>query len=171
LEKASFRSHIGMVLQDTWIFRGTVRDNIAYAKPEASLKEVEAAAKMAQAAGFIGRLPHGYDTLISDSSGLSVGEKQLICVARVMLLKPEIVILDEATSNIDLRTEATLNESFKTLMKGKTSLVVAHRLSTIRSSDLILVMKDGEIFERGNHDQLMAKKGFYYELYTSQFAS
>jgi ATP-binding cassette subfamily B multidrug efflux pump len=170
LEKAAFRSHIGMVLQDTWVFKGTVYENIAYAKPGAALEEVEEAAKSAQAAGFISRLPQGYDTLISDSSGLSTGEKQLICVARVMLLKPEIIILDEATSNIDLRTESLLNESFKTLMKGKTSFVVAHRLSTIRSSDLILVMKDGVIYEQGNHDELMAKKGFYYDLYTSQFA-
>jgi len=126
---------------------------------------------MAQANGFIERLPSGYDTVISDSSGLSTGEKQLICVARVMLLQPEIIILDEATSNIDLRTEALLNESFATLMKGKTSFVVAHRLSTIRSSDLILVMKDGAIYEQGNHNELMAKKGFYYDLYTSQFSS
>lgn len=171
LEKASFRKHLGMVLQDTWIFKGTVYDNIAYAKPSATKEEVMKAAQDAQASGFIARLPLGYDTVISDNSGLSTGEKQLICVARVMLLKPEIIILDEATSNIDLRTEALLNESFKTLMQGKTSFVVAHRLSTIRSSDLILVMKDGVIFEQGNHDELMAKKGFYYDLYTSQFAS
>jgi ATP-binding cassette subfamily B multidrug efflux pump len=171
LEKAAFRKHLGMVLQDTWIFKGTVYDNIAYAKPEATKEEVMQAATEAQASGFIARLPQGYDTIISDNSGLSTGEKQLICVARVMLLKPEIIILDEATSNIDLRTEALLNESFKTLMQGKTSFVVAHRLSTIRSSDLILVMKDGVIFEQGNHDELMAKKGFYYDLYTSQFAS
>ena len=171
LEKAAFRSHIGMVLQDTWIFRGTVAENISYAKKGATREEVISAAKMAQANGFIERLPSGYDTVISDSSGLSTGEKQLICVARVMLLQPEIIILDEATSNIDLRTEALLNESFATLMKGKTSFVVAHRLSTIRSSDLILVMKDGAIYEQGNHNELMAKKGFYYDLYTSQFSS
>jgi ATP-binding cassette, subfamily B, multidrug efflux pump len=170
LEKRAFRAHIGMVLQDTWIFQGTVYENIAYAKEGASLDQVKQAASLARASSFIERLPQGYDTLISDSSGLSIGEKQLICVARVMLLAPEIVILDEATSNIDARTESLLNESFKTLLAGKTSLVVAHRLSTIVSSDLILVMKDGEILEQGNHQELLAKKGFYYELYNSQFA-
>jgi ATP-binding cassette subfamily B protein len=170
LEKRAFRAHIGMVLQDTWIFQGTVYENIAYAKEGASLEEVKQAARLARADSFIERLPQGYATLISDSSGLSIGEKQLICVARVMLLQPEIVILDEATSNIDVRTESLLNDSFKTLLAGKTSLVVAHRLSTIVSSDLILVMKDGEILEQGNHQELLAKKGFYYELYNSQFA-
>lgn len=169
LEKAAFRSHIGMVLQDTWIFNGTVFENIAYAKEGASREEVEEAAKKAQAAHFIERLPQGYDTLISDSSGLSVGEKQLICVARVMLLEPEIVILDEATSNIDVRTEKLLSEAFDKLMEGKTSLVVAHRLSTIVSSDLIVVLKDGKIIETGNHKELIAKKGFYYNLYNAQF--
>lgn len=169
--KSSLRSHVAMVLQDTWIFSGTVRDNIAYAKNEASLDEVKEAAALAEASGFIERLPQGYDTFISDGSGLSTGEKQLICVARAMLLKKELVILDEATSNIDLRTESLLNESFKTLMAGKTSLVVAHRLSTIRSSDLIVVMKDGAIVEQGNHAELMAEKGFYYELYSSQFSA
>ena len=169
LEKAAFRSHIGMVLQDTWIFNGTVFENIAYAKEGASREEVEEAAKKAQAAHFIERLPQGYDTLISDSSGLSVGEKQLICVARVMLLEPEIVILDEATSNIDVRTEKLLSEAFDKLMEGKTSLVVAHRLSTIVSSDLIVVLKDGKIIETGNHKELIAKEGFYYNLYNAQF--
>lgn len=169
LEKAAFRSHIGMVLQDTWIFNGTVFENIAYAKEGASREEVEEAAKKAQAAHFIERLPQGYDTRISDSSGLSVGEKQLICVARVMLLEPEIVILDEATSNIDVRTEKLLSEAFDKLMEGKTSLVVAHRLSTIVSSDLIVVLKDGKIIETGNHKELIAKEGFYYNLYNAQF--
>ncbi len=169
LEKAAFRSHIGMVLQDTWIFNGTVFENIAYAKEGASREEVEEAAKKAQAAHFIERLPQGYDTRISDSSGLSVGEKQLICVARVMLLEPEIVILDEATSNIDVRTEKLLSEAFDKLMQGKTSLVVAHRLSTIVSSDLIVVLKDGKIIETGNHKELIAKEGFYYNLYNAQF--
>jgi ABC-type multidrug transport system, ATPase and permease components len=158
-----------MVLQDTWIFSGTVYDNIAYAKPEASKEEVYAAAKKAQAEGFIERLPQGYDTWISDSSGLSIGEKQLVCVARVMLLEPEIVILDEATSAIDIRTESLLSKSFDELMKGKTSLVVAHRLSTIVGSDLIVVMKEGEIIEMGNHQELLAKKGFYSSLYEAQF--
>lgn len=169
LEKAAFRSHIGMVLQDTWIFNGTVFENIAYAKEGASREEVEEAAKKAQAAHFIERLPQGYDTRISDSSGLSVGEKQLICVARVMLLEPEIVILDEATSNIDVRTEKLLSEAFDKLMEGKTSLVVAHRLSTIVSSDLIVVLKDGKIIETGNHKELIAEEGFYYNLYNAQF--
>lgn len=169
LEKAAFRSHIGMVLQDTWIFNGTVFENIAYAKEGTSREEVEEAAKKAQAAHFIERLPQGYDTRISDSSGLSVGEKQLICVARVMLLEPEIVILDEATSNIDVRTEKLLSEAFDKLMEGKTSLVVAHRLSTIVSSDLIVVLKDGKIIEAGNHKELIAKEGFYYNLYNAQF--
>lgn len=169
LEKKAFRSHVGMVLQDTWIFSGSVYDNIAYAKPEASKEEVYAAAQKAQAAGFIERLPQGYDTLISDSSGLSIGEKQLLCVARVMLLEPEIVILDEATSAIDIRTESLLSKSFDELMKGKTSLVVAHRLSTIAGSDLIVVMKEGEIIEMGNHQELLAKKGFYSSLYEAQF--
>ncbi|MCQ2798362.1 MAG: ABC transporter ATP-binding protein/permease [Bacilli bacterium] len=169
LEKMAFRSHIGMVLQDTWIFNGTVFDNIAYSKPGATLEEVQNAATKAQASSFIERLPNGYYTKISDSSGLSIGEKQLICVARVMLMEPEVVILDEATSNIDVRTEALLSESFNALMKGKTSLVVAHRLSTIKTSDLIVVLKDGEIIEMGNHDELMEKKGFYNSLYNSQF--
>lgn len=169
LEKVAFRKHIGMVLQDTWIFSGTVFENIAYAKEGATREEVEEAARKAQAAPFIERLPNGYDTKISDSSGLSVGEKQLICVARVMLLEPEIVILDEATSNIDVRTEKLLSEAFDKLMEGKTSLVVAHRLSTIVSSDLIVVLKDGEIIETGNHKELMNKEGFYYNLYNAQF--
>lgn len=169
LDKPSFRSHLGMVLQDTWIFEGTVYENIAYAKEGASLEEVKEAAKKAQADSFIERLPNGYDTKINDSSGLSLGEKQLLCVARVMLLSPEVVILDEATSNIDIRTESLLNESFQRLLDGKTSLVVAHRLSTIVSSDYIVVMKDGAIIEGGNHRELMEKKGFYYSLYNAQF--
>jgi ATP-binding cassette subfamily B multidrug efflux pump len=169
LEKKAFRAHVGMVLQDTWIFAGSVYDNIAYAKPDATKDEVYAAARKAQASGFIERLPKGYDTWISDSSGLSIGEKQLLCVARVMLLEPEIVILDEATSGIDIRTESLLSASFDELMKGKTSLVVAHRLSTIVGSDLIVVMKDGEIIEMGNHQELLAKKGFYSSLYEAQF--
>ena len=159
-----------MVLQDTWIFKGTVFENIAYAKKNATLEEVKLAAHKAQCDKLIERLPLGYDTIISDASGLSVGEKQLICVARVMLLSPEVVILDEATSNIDLRTERLLNESFKELMKGRTSLIVAHRLSTIVSSDVILVMKDGVILESGTHEQLLAEGGFYSKLYGAQFS-
>lgn len=170
LEKKAFREHVGMVLQDTWIFKGTVFENIAYAKKNATLEEVKLAAHKAQCDKLIERLPLGYDTIISDASGLSVGEKQLICVARVMLLSPEVVILDEATSNIDLRTERLLNESFKELMKGRTSLIVAHRLSTIVSSDVILVMKDGVILESGTHEQLLAKGGFYSKLYGAQFS-
>ncbi|HBB05329.1 MAG TPA: hypothetical protein DCZ41_01885 [Firmicutes bacterium] len=170
LEKKAFREHVGMVLQDTWIFKGTVFENIAYAKKNATLEEVKLAAHKAQCDKLIERLPLGYDTIISDASGLSVGEKQLICVARVMLLSPEVVILDEATSNIDLRTERLLNESFKELMKGRTSLIVAHRLSTIVSSDVILVMKDGVILESGTHEQLLAEGGFYSKLYGAQFS-
>lgn len=170
LEKAEYRSHLGMVLQDTWIFSGSVYENIAYAKPGATLEEVKEAAKKARADDFISRLPNGYDTLISDSSGLSLGEKQLLCVARVMLLSPEVVILDEATSNIDIRTESLLAKSFDELMKGKTSFVVAHRLSTIVKSDLIVVLQDGRIIETGKHEDLLDKKGFYYSLYESQFS-
>jgi ATP-binding cassette subfamily B protein len=170
LEKKSYRSHLGMVLQDSWIFAGTVYENIAYAKDGASKEEVIEASKKAQAHDFIERLPQGYDTYISDSSGLSLGEKQLIAVARVMLLSPEVVLLDEATSSIDVRTESLLSSSFDALMKGKLSFVVAHRLSTIVGSSLILVMKDGAIIESGTHQELMAKHGFYYELYNSQFA-
>lgn len=169
LEKKAYRSHIGMVLQDTWIFEGTVFENIAYAKEGATLEEVKEAAKKAQCDALIERLPQGYMTPISDGSGLSVGEKQLLCVARVMLLSPEIVILDEATSNIDLLTERLLNGSFKELMKGRTSLVVAHRLATIVGSDLILVMKEGKIIESGTHQELLAKRGFYASLYEAQF--
>ena len=169
IAKESIRNHIGMVLQDTWIFSGSVFENIAYGKKDATLFEVRVAARKAQADSFIERLPQGYDTIISDSSGLSVGEKQLICVARLMLLEPEVVILDEATSNIDVRTEKLLNESFKELLNGRTSMVVAHRLSTIQSSDLIVVLKDGAIIEQGTHESLYAKKGFYYELYNAQF--
>ena len=152
-----------------FVFAGSFFDNIAYGKENATLDEVRAAAKKAQADGFIERLPQGYDTMISDSSGLSIGEKQLICVARLMLLEPEIVILDEATSNIDVRTEKLLNDSFKELLKGRTSIVVAHRLSTIVSSDLIVVLKDGAIIEQGDHETLLKKKGFYYRLYSAQF--
>jgi ATP-binding cassette subfamily B protein len=169
IKKRALRSKIGMVLQDTWIFSGTVYENIAYAKEGATREEVIEAAKRAQADSFIRRLPDGYDTKISDTGGLSVGEKQLICVARVMLLSPEVVILDEATSNIDVRTEYLLSQSFDRLMEGKTSFVVAHRLSTIVGSDMILVMKGGEIVERGTHKELLARKGFYYSLYNSQF--
>ena len=170
VKKSEMRSHIGMVLQETWLEKASIRDNIAFGKPEASLEEVVEAAKKAHADEFIRRLPEGYDTLIGNSAGLSQGEKQLLCVARILLVKPEIVLLDEATSNIDLRTELALGKAFDELMKGKTSLVVAHRLSTIRNADLILVLKDGEIIEQGNFDELMAQNGFFADLYRSQLA-
>ena len=159
-----------MVLQDTWLKKGTIRENIAYGKTDASLEEVIVAAKKAHAHDFISRMKDGYDTVVSNSSGLSTGEKQLLCVARIMLLQPEIVMLDEATSNIDLRTELNLSKAFDELMKGKTSLVVAHRLSTIKNADHIVVLKDGAIIEQGNFRELMERKGFFYELYTSQLA-
>lgn len=168
--KHDLRSHIGMVLQDTWLSHGTIKENIAFGKPSASMEEIVAASKKAHADDFIRRLPKGYDTYISNSSNLSSGEKQLLCVARIMLIEPEIVVLDEATSNIDLRTELALSSSFDSLMKGKTSLVVAHRLSTIQNSDLIVVLKDGAIIEQGNFEELMSKQGFFYSLYNSQLA-
>ena len=169
-KKAEMRSHIGMVLQETWLEKASIRDNIAFGKKSASDEEVVEAAKKAHADEFIRRLPEGYATIVSNGSGLSQGEKQLLCVARILLVKPEIVLLDEATSNIDLRTELALGKAFDELMKGKTSLVVAHRLSTIRNADLILVLKDGEIIEQGNFDELMGKNGFFAELYQSQLA-
>lgn len=168
--KHDLRNHIGMVLQDTWLSHGTIKENIAFGKPSASMEEIVAASKKAHADDFIRRLPKGYDTYISNSSNLSSGEKQLLCVARIMLIEPEIVVLDEATSNIDLRTELALSSSFDSLMKGKTSLVVAHRLSTIQNSDLIVVLKDGAMIEQGNFEELMSKQGFFYNLYNSQLA-
>lgn len=168
--KKEIRSHVGMVLQDTWLSHGTVRDNIAYGKKDATMEEVVAAAKKAHADEFIRRMENGYDTVISSSSGLSMGEKQLLCVARIMLIEPEIILLDEATSNIDLRTELQLADAFDELMRGKTSLVVAHRLSTIRNADHILVMDKGRIIEQGNFAELMAKNGFFAELYNAQLA-
>lgn len=169
--KKSIRSHFGMVLQDTWIFNGTVFENIAYGKKDATLEEVKDACVRASCLDFIERLGKGFDTIISEDSGLSAGQKQLICIARVMLLMPDIMILDEATSNIDTRTEMKITEAFKKLTDGKTSFIIAHRLSTIVSSDLILVMKDGEIIEMGNHKELILKKGFYYDLYNAQFSN
>lgn len=168
--KHDLRSHIGMVLQDTWLSHGTIKENIAFGKPSATMEEIVAASKKAHADDFIRRLPKGYDTYICNSSNLSSGEKQLLCVARIMLIEPEIVVLDEATSNIDLRTELALSSSFDSLMKGKTSLVVAHRLSTIQNSDLIVVLKDGAMIEQGNFEELMSKQGFFYNLYNSQLA-
>ena len=171
MTRGSMRAQYGMVLQESWLFSGTVRDNIAYARPDASMEEVEAAAKAAHAHQFIKRLPEGYNTVIAEDGGnLSQGQKQLLCIARVMLADPPMLILDEATSNIDTRTEILVQRAFQEMMKGRTSFVVAHRLSTIRESDLILVMNQGHIVEQGTHDALLAKGGFYANLYNSQFA-
>ena len=168
--KESLRRSFGMVLQDTWIFSGTVRENIIYGKEDASEEEIKEACIKANCLDFINRLPNGFDTYIDDYSGLSVGQKQLISIARVMLINPKIMILDEATSNIDTRTEMKISNAFNILMKGKTSFVIAHRLSTIVNSDLILVMKDGKIIERGKHKELLDKHGFYFELFNAQYA-
>ena len=168
--RASLRGSYGMVLQDTWLRAGTVRENIAYGKPDATMDEVIAAAKAAHAHSFIRRLPDGYDTVIAEDGGnISQGQKQLLCIARVMLCLPPMLILDEATSSIDTRTEVRIQKAFARMMQGRTSFIVAHRLSTIREADLILVMKDGHIVEQGNHDQLLAQGGFYAKLYNSQF--
>ena len=171
MTRASLRGSYGMVLQDTWLRAGTVRENIAYGKPDASLDEVVAAAKAAHADSFIRRLPEGYDTVIAEDGGnISQGQRQLLCIARVMLRRPPILILDEATSSIDTRTEVLVQDAFEELMKGRTSFIVAHRLSTIKNADQILVMKAGNIIERGTHEELLAQGGFYKQLYESQFA-
>ena len=168
--RASLRGSYGMVLQDTWLRAGTVRENIAYGKPDATMEEVIAAAKAAHAHSFIRRLPDGYDTVIAEDGGnISQGQKQLLCIARVMLCLPPMLILDEATSSIDTRTEVRIQKAFARMMQGRTSFIVAHRLSTIREADVILVMKDGRIVEQGSHDQLLAQGGFYAKLYNSQF--
>ena len=170
LTRASLREQFGMVLQDTWLFKGTVKENIRYAKPDATDEEIIAAAQKAQAHEFIQQLPQGYDTMVGESGGsLSQGQQQLLCIARVMLANPPILLLDEATSSIDTRTEQLVQKAFDTIMNGRTSLVVAHRLSTIQGADCILVLKDGSILERGTHDELIAKGGFYAKLYESQF--
>ncbi len=167
--RKSLRRSYGMVLQDTWLKEGTVKENIAMGKPDASDEEIIAAAKASHAHSFIKRLPNGYDTVISDeASGLSQGQKQLLCIARVMLCLPPMLILDEATSSIDTRTEIRIQKAFSTMMQGRTSFIVAHRLSTIKNADVILVMKDGKIIEQGSHDELMKKQGFYCELYNSR---
>ena len=167
----ALRSLYGMVLQDTWLFHGSVRDNIAYGKPDATDEEVIAAAKAAHAHSFIMRLPQGYDTILAEDGGnISQGQKQLLCIARAMLTKPSMLILDEATSSIDTRTEMKIQQAFVEMMKGHTSFVVAHRLSTIREADCILVMRDGQIVEQGTHEELLKQNGFYHELYYSQFA-
>ena len=170
ITRKSLRKNYGMVLQDTWLKAGTIRENIAYGKPEATLEEVVEAAKAAHAHSFIKRLPQGYDTVIGeDGGGISQGQKQLLCIARVMLCLPPMLILDEATSSIDTRTEVRIQKAFQRMMEGRTSFIVAHRLSTIRDADVILVMKDGHIIEQGDHQGLLAKGGFYAELYNSQF--
>lgn len=169
--RGSLRGSYGMVLQETWLKSGTIRENIAYGRPNASLEEVIAAAKEAHAHSFIKRMPKGYDTEISEDGGnLSQGQKQLLCIARVMLCLPPMLILDEATSSIDTRTEILIQKAFSKMMEGRTSFIVAHRLSTIREADMILVMRDGHIIEQGTHEDLLAKDGFYAELYNSQFA-
>lgn len=171
MKRHTLRSIYGMVLQETWLFHGTVRENIAYGKENAGEEEIVAAAKAAHAHSFIKRLPKGYDTVISEEGGnISQGQKQLLCIARVMLNHPPVLILDEATSNIDTRTEIKIQKAFAALMEGKTSFIVAHRLSTIKEADIILVMNRGKIIEQGNHESLLQKGGFYANLYESQFA-
>jgi ATP-binding cassette subfamily B protein len=168
MKRKTLRSMYGMVLQDTWLFHGTVRDNIAYGKENATQEEIIAAAKAAHAHNFIKRLPKAYDTILSEDGGnISQGQKQLLCIARVMLTKPPMLILDEATSNIDTRTEIYIQKAFARLMEGRTSFIVAHRLSTIKESDIILVMNNGKIIEQGNHEELLEKGGFYAQLYKS----
>lgn len=172
ITRKSLRDNYGMVLQDTWLKAGTIRENICMGKPDATEEEMINAAKAAHAHSFIKRLPQGYDTLILEDGGnLSQGQKQLLCIARVMLCLPPMLILDEATSSIDTRTEMKIQKAFLTMMEGRTSFIVAHRLSTIREADVILVMKDGKIIEQGTHEELLAKKGFYANLYNSQFAT
>ena len=171
MDRRELRHCVGMVLQDTWLKAGTIRENIAMGKPDATEEEILAAARQAHADGFIRRLPRGYDTVIGESGGsLSQGQKQLLCIARVMLCLPPMLFLDEATSSIDTRTEAKIQQAFNTMMEGRTSFIVAHRLSTVREADLILVMRDGHIVEQGSHEALLQQDGFYAQLYRSQFA-
>lgn len=172
MTRNSLRENFGMVLQETWLKSGTIRENICYGKPDATEEEVIAAAKAAHAHSFIKRMPDGYNTIISEDGGnLSQGQKQLLCISRVMLTLPPMLILDEATSSIDTRTEIRIQKAFEEMMKGRTSFIVAHRLSTIKEADMILVMKDGDIIEQGSHEELLLKNGFYAALYNSQFAS
>lgn len=171
ITRKSLRNNYGMVLQETWLKSGTIRENIVTGKPDATDEEIIAAAKAAHAHGFIKRLPNGYDTVIGEDGGsLSQGQKQLLCIARVMLCLPPMLILDEATSSIDTRTEMKIQKAFLTMMEGRTSFIVAHRLSTIKSADIILVMKNGNIIEQGSHEELLSQKGFYSDLYNSQFS-
>lgn len=169
MKRSSLRDIFGMVLQDTWMFKGTVKENIAYAKKDASDEEIIDAAKRAHAHNFIIKLPQGYDTIISDDEGLSQGQKQLLCIARLMLKQPAVLILDEATSSIDTRTEILIQKGFSKMMQGRTSFIIAHRLSTIEDADIILVMNEGKVIETGTHQELLNRKGFYYSLYNSQF--
>ena len=171
ITRDSLRENYGMVLQETWLKSATIAENIAYGNPQATREEIIHAAKEAHAHSFITRMPDGYDTVISEEGGnLSQGQKQLLCIARVMLRLPPVLILDEATSSIDTRTEIQVQKAFEKLMEGRTSFIVAHRLSTIRTADRILVMKDGNIIEQGTHEELLAQNGFYRQLYESQFA-
>jgi len=171
MTRKSLRDNYGMVLQETWLRSGTIRDNIVMGKPDVTDEEVIAAAKASHAHSFIKRLPDGYDTIVTEDGGnLSQGQKQLLCITRVMLCLPPMLILDEATSSIDTRTEIKIQEAFAHMMQGRTSFIVAHRLSTIREADVILVMKDGNIVEQGSHNELLMQNGFYAELYNSQFA-
>ena len=170
ISRISLRRSYGMVLQDTWLKSGTIYENIAYGRPDATKEQVIEAAKAAHAHSFIKRLPDGYDTVISEDGGnISQGQKQLLCIARVMLCLPPMLILDEATSSIDTRTEIKIQQAFASMMKGRTSFIVAHRLSTIREADIILVMDSGKVIEQGTHEELLAEKGFYAKLYNSQY--
>jgi ATP-binding cassette subfamily B protein len=170
MTRAGLRGNIGMVLQETWLKDGTIRENIIMGKPDATEEEIMEAAKATHAHSFIKRLPKGYDTFVKeDGDTLSQGQKQLLCITRIMLCQPPMLILDEATSSIDTRTEQRIQKAFAKLMKGRTSFIVAHRLSTIKNADIILVMKDGNIIEQGNHESLLAADGFYANLYRSQF--
>jgi ABC-type multidrug transport system fused ATPase/permease subunit len=172
IHRDNLRKSIGMVLQDSWLFSGTIAENIAYGKPEASREEIIEAAKASWAHSFIKRLPNGYDTLIDEEgSNLSQGQKQLLTIARVMIMDPPMLVLDEATSSIDTRTEINIQKAFHKMMEGRTSFVIAHRLSTIKEADVILVLQSGNIVEQGKHEELLSKKGFYHKLYYSQFSA
>ena len=172
ITRASLRANYGMVLQETWLKSGTIRENLVMGKPDATDEEVIAAAKACHAHSFIKRLPQGYDTVIGEDGGrLSQGQKQLLCITRIMLCLPPMLILDEATSSIDTRTELKIQHAFTTMMDGRTTFIVAHRLSTIREADVILVMRDGSIVEMGSHEALLQRNGFYAKLYNSQFAA
>lgn len=171
MTREELRRHVGMVLQDTWLFTGTIFDNIKYGREDATKEEVYQAARLAYADNFIRELPNGYDTVLDETaSNISQGQRQLITIARAFLANPDVLILDEATSSVDTRTEALIQNAMNDIQKGRTSFVVAHRLSTIRNADQIIVMNHGHIIETGNHDSLMAQNGFYADLYNSQFA-